>query len=163
LSAAAVDGEFNACNIGGIVGGKECHRHRDFFRLAEPLRRNLLKQGLRELLGVGLGKAELVEKGRLDRAGADGVDADFRPISSEASVRVKLRSAAFEADTADVPATPVWSNQEVVKTIAPLSLSRGNAFWTVKYAARKLALTMSSNTSSVVSATEPSLAMPALA
>ena len=132
MSAAAVDGEFNACNIGGIVGGKECHRHRDFFRLAEPLRRNLLKQGLRELLGVGLGKAELVEKGRLDRAGADGVDADFRPISSEASVRVKLRSAAFEADTADVPATPVWSNHEVVKTMAPPSLRSGSAFWTVK-------------------------------
>jgi len=42
----------------------------------------------------------------------------FRPIGSAASVRVKLRSAAFEADTADVPATPVSPNQEVVKTMA---------------------------------------------
>jgi hypothetical protein len=41
------------------VGGKERDRSGDFFRLAEPLRRDLLKQGLGEFLGVGLGKTEL--------------------------------------------------------------------------------------------------------
>jgi hypothetical protein len=45
----------------------------------------------------------------------------------QASVRVRLRSAAFEADTADVPAMPTSTNQEVVKTIAPPSLRRANA------------------------------------
>jgi hypothetical protein len=56
----------------------------------------------------------------------------FLPINSEASVRVKLRSATFEAETADVPAMPASSNQEVVKTTAPPLLRIGNAFWTVK-------------------------------
>jgi hypothetical protein len=132
VGAAAVDGEFNACNVGGVVGGKECHCCRDFFRPAEPLRRDLLKQGLGEFLGVGLGRPSLPKRGVSITPGLTALTPIFRPISSEASVRVKLRSAAFEADTADVPATPVWSNQEVVKTIAPPSLRRGNAFWTVK-------------------------------
>jgi hypothetical protein len=38
--------------------------------VAEPLRRDLLKQGLGEFLGIGLGKTELAEKGRLDLARA---------------------------------------------------------------------------------------------
>jgi hypothetical protein len=55
-------------------------------------------------------------KGGHDHPRANGVDANLPGDNSEASVRVKLRSAAFEAETADVPATPASSNQEVVKT-----------------------------------------------
>jgi hypothetical protein len=60
---AAVDGEFNARNVGSVVAGEERHRRRDFLPLAEPLRGDLLKQGLGEFLGVGLAKIELAEKG----------------------------------------------------------------------------------------------------
>src|ERR1700688_1420797 len=76
LSAPAVGGELDACCIGGVVGGKECHRCGDFLRLAEALHWDLLKQGLGELLDIRFGKAELAKNGSLDHAGADGVGAD---------------------------------------------------------------------------------------
>jgi hypothetical protein len=40
-----------------------------------------LKQSPGEFLGISFGKAELAKKGRLDHAGADGVDADDSPLS----------------------------------------------------------------------------------
>jgi hypothetical protein len=68
--------ELDACDVGGVIRREECHRCGDFLRPAEALRRDLLKQDLAEFLDIGFGKAELAEKGRLDYAGADGVDAD---------------------------------------------------------------------------------------
>ena len=113
MRASAVDGEFDAGDVGGVIGGQERHRGGDFFRSAEPLGRDLPKQGFAEFPRIGFRKAELSEQRRL-------------------SVRVRLRSAAFEADTAEVPAMPVSSNQDVVKTMAPPSRISGSAFWTVK-------------------------------
>jgi len=84
------------------------------------------------VLGIGFAKAELAEEGVSITPGLTALTRMFRSISSVASVRVKLRNAAFEADTTDVPETPVSSNQEVVKTTDPPSGRSGNAFWTVK-------------------------------
>jgi hypothetical protein len=73
--------------------------------LAEALHRDLSKQGLGELLDVRFGKAELAKNWSLDHAGADGVGADVAADQLGGNRRMKLRCAAFEAGTADVPAT----------------------------------------------------------
>ena len=36
--------ELDACDVGGIVGGEECHRRSDFLGFVEALRRDLLQQ-----------------------------------------------------------------------------------------------------------------------
>ena len=46
----------------------------------EALCRNLLKEDLGELLGIGCAKAEFAEKGRLDHARTDCVDADVARV-----------------------------------------------------------------------------------
>jgi len=46
MLAAAIDCEFNAGDVRGMVGCKECHRCRDFVRFAERLRRDMMKQDL---------------------------------------------------------------------------------------------------------------------
>ena len=76
MSAAAIYSELDACDVGGIVRGEECHRRGDFLGFAEALRRDLLQQSLTKFLDVGFGNAKLSEEWRLDHAGADGIDAD---------------------------------------------------------------------------------------
>src|SRR5215471_4850635 len=55
------------------------------------------------------GRPSLPKSGVSITPGLTALTRMFRPISSAASVRAKLRSAAFDADTADVPATPTSS------------------------------------------------------
>jgi hypothetical protein len=76
LSAAAIDDKLGARDVGSIVGSEECDRRCDLLRLAEALRRNLLKQGLAEFPSFGVGKAQLAEQRRLDHARTDGIDAN---------------------------------------------------------------------------------------
>ena len=68
-----------------------------------PARRSALPEsaegGSGEFLGIGFAKAELAEEGCLDQPGLTALTRMFRLISSEASVRVKLRNAAFSDTT----------------------------------------------------------------
>ena len=81
MSAAAVGGEFDACDVGDVAGGKECHRCRDLLWLAEPFRRDLLRHGLGKLRE---GRA-CRKRGVSITPGLMALTRMFRPINSEAS------------------------------------------------------------------------------
>lgn len=77
LSTAAVDRQLDAGDAGSVVRGQNCFRGSNFARLAEPLDRDRLEQGVARLPGIGFRKAGLAERRHLVHAGADSVDADI--------------------------------------------------------------------------------------
>lgn len=76
LREAAVDADFGAQEVARVVAGEECHRGRDLFRLAHPaggyFRADFCGVRLEFLVALAGGTV----KGRLDRAGVHGVDAN---------------------------------------------------------------------------------------
>src|SRR5258708_3127193 len=79
LAVAAVYIDLDACNVGRILRGQECHHACDFLRLSEPLHRNLRKELLRKLVEDLLWQPGPPEDRRDNWPWRDRIDTDAAP------------------------------------------------------------------------------------
>src|SRR6266481_3742287 len=77
LRRTTIDKEFNSGDKAAVVGSQEYRRFGDFIRSAQPPHRNGGNHGRLELLGFFCILAQGIDSGRIDWAGADGVDPDL--------------------------------------------------------------------------------------
>src|SRR6185437_17025795 len=77
LGHAAVDEEFDAGDVAGVVGGEEGDGLGDLVGVAHAAEGDAGGHAGFELFGLLFAAGEVVDGGGFDVAGADGVDADF--------------------------------------------------------------------------------------
>src|SRR2546422_70600 len=76
LCEAAIHKQFRSRDVAAVVGCEKHHRLRDLIRRAEPAERNSGGNDLRALPARFRGSEQVTQPGRVDRAGAHGVNAD---------------------------------------------------------------------------------------
>src|SRR5450830_30017 len=96
LTDTSVNKQFDTVHEAGVIGGKEDRCLGDLIRLAHTAHRNERRQVIQKpLLLNRIGADEFDQPGRLDRAGAKGIDTDTTAFQVENPVAGKGVNCRF--------------------------------------------------------------------
>src|SRR5450830_577321 len=96
LTDTSVNKQFDTVHEAGVLGGKEDRCLGDLIRLADTAHRNERRQVIEETLLLNrIGADEFDQPGRLDRAGAKGIDTDTAAFQVENPVAGKGANCRF--------------------------------------------------------------------